>query len=62
MIQEEPKDKELRCCIEVFDNSGSLVERSYGKSLIELKEDHDKGVCDMWCDFCYSEAMKSIGL
>lgn len=59
-IQPIPKDADVRACVQQWDNKGNLVVRTYGPSPTELQEAHNNGTCDMWCEICYQEAMKSI--
>ncbi len=60
VIEPTPVDSGQRACIQIYDNTGALVERSYSLSPSELKDMHDAHRCDMWCDICYQEAMDSI--
>lgn len=61
-IEPTPEDHAKRSVIEVFNADGELVSRSYGKTVAELLEDHIKGRCGAWCDYCYHEAMLTKGL
>lgn len=61
-IQSTPVDIKDRTCVEVFDASGVLVERSYSPTPTELQELHNNHKCGAFCDICYHEAMVSIGL
>lgn len=61
-IDPTPSDSAQRTCIRQFDRNGKLVVRTYGPSPAELQKAHDNHKCDMWCDICYQEAMKSINL
>ena len=62
LIEPIPEDANDRTCVEVFDNEGVLIERSYGASPAELQQAHDEHRCDAFCGICYHEAMVSIGL
>jgi len=61
-IDATPSEAQDRFCIEVFDASGELVERSYGLNPTELQEAHDNHKCGAFCGICYHETMVSIGL
>lgn len=60
MIEPKPTDAHKRMSIEVFDNEGTLVERSYGPTPEEMQEAHNEHRCGAFCPMCYDEAMATV--
>ena len=56
-IEPIPVDWQKRTIVLVYNNNNELVQRTYGKTVEELLQDHLRGVCDMWCEYCYQAAM-----
>jgi hypothetical protein len=52
---------ESRLWITITDVKGKET-HAFGKSQKGLKRDHKKGKCDRFCNHCYNEAMKTIGI
>ena len=49
-----------RVCITEYDSNGVVVSVNYGKTRVELKSDHDNGICDAFCAICYSDACEFL--
>ena len=49
--------EEGRLIIEMLDEQGNVTSKYVGPSSEELKAAHDEGKCDMWCGWCYQEAI-----
>lgn len=52
---------EGRMVVEVFDNEGKLVERSFGASHAELLALHRAGTCAATCSWCHQALADKIG-
>ena len=59
-IEPTPKDSACRACVQVFDNMGNLVQRTYGHSPSEMQDLHNAHRCDYLCPICYEEAMATL--
>lgn len=56
-IEPIPVDWNKRPIIRVYNGKNELVSRSYGQTPEERLKAHQEGKCDMWCDYCYNEAL-----
>jgi len=49
---------DTRTQITQFDECGNIVAITYGFTQTQLLEHHNDGRCDMWCNYCYQEAIE----
>lgn len=59
-IDPVPVDWQDRAVFTQYNRDDKLIVRTYGKSSKELLQDHLDGKCDMFCEYCYQEAMQSL--
>ncbi len=51
-----PRDMDGRVIFESLDESGNVIERTFGPSDKEKLDAHNRGDCDAFCWHCYEAA------